>query len=185
MRVKTPGTLYFGSQSWTGRFFPRVRQHWPALRATKRSSAFTRSLTPWKTTCGPHLRPSGNGTSSIGRGTLFRAGWQILLFEFWTDAGLFSAVFTIPDRLHEEQDGFKLSSEQIEHDYYALPNVQADAKGFDERHAKLQQHYFQLLSAAAATPTRFAKSSLPLLAILNDPFRCGALPIADFMDQAV
>ena len=50
------------------------------------------------------------------------SGSQILLIEFWTDAGLLSAIFTTTNRQQDEPIVCKLASARILNEYDSLPN---------------------------------------------------------------
>jgi hypothetical protein len=79
------------------------------------------------------------------------AEWEVLLFEFWTDAGLLVAVFTDLERRADAPVVFKLSSTEIEREYDGLPNVRTSWKAFSAGYKRLQSHHWRVLREAAST----------------------------------
>jgi hypothetical protein len=75
--------------------------------------------------------------------------WEILLIEFWTDAGLFNTIFTTPTRDYDEPTIWKLASDKVLREYEKLPSVHEDMTEFAQCHRRLEQRYWALVKETA------------------------------------
>jgi hypothetical protein len=75
--------------------------------------------------------------------------WEILLFEFWTESGLLSAVFTTVDRRYDDAHIFKVESPRIQHEYDALPEPLENPEFFQLKHVQLRERYWKMLRQTA------------------------------------
>ncbi len=75
--------------------------------------------------------------------------WEILLLEFWTDAGVLTGVFTTRDRSFDEQIVYKLLSDRILNEYEQLVNSYLGSQMFGHKHIELQNRYWTIVKKAA------------------------------------
>jgi hypothetical protein len=102
--------------------------------------------------------------------SFWQSDWQILLFEFRPEEGIFTAQFTTRTREQDQPGIFKLRSEQIEREFLGL--FMSDME-LEQAYAHFEQRFWEMLEAAGrAEPVRSALAKLRLQRIIPV---CGVL----------